>query len=148
MKYLYLILLSLVLMSAYSQDTTKRYPIKLRINDIDLNCFKSSQTDNIYKTYLLFENCEKNMVFRDSTIRSLQREVESQSFIIENDKVLLDKLDTKVKLYTDIIKEKDVQLKLKDREKLVDNLRQKKTNYTLEIFVFIAGGLIGYAIAK
>ncbi len=124
------------------------YPIQLRLNNTELNCFKPEQTYKIYRTYLLYENTLDRLNGCDSINQSLIRENDKLGQVIENDKILLDFCNKKVKLYTDIVQEKDTQLKLKDRERLVTELRAKKANYTLEIFVFLAGGLLGYTIGK
>lgn len=122
------------------------YPIQLRLNNRELNCFKPEQSYKIYRTYLLYENTLDRLNACDSMNQSLIRENDKMGQIIENDKQLLDFCNKKVKLYTDIVQEKDNQIKLKDREKLVTELKSKKTNYTLEIFVLLAGGLLGYTI--
>lgn len=136
----------LISINLKAQDTV--YPVKLRFNNFDLNCFKPEQSEKIYKTYLLWENCKANSEIKDSNIVSLKKQADISNELLETNKGIITALSRKGELYESIIKEKDNQLKLKDREGLIKELKAKKPNYALEIFAFLAGGLLGYAITK
>lgn len=143
LKYLFLFIPFMV----FSQDSIV-YPTSLRINDKELVCFKRDQVSKMYFDYQKFNNCIYTLMQRDSTLASLYRENGKLSEISENDRVIVNSLEKKVSLYEQIVQEKDRQLKLKDREILVGELKGSKTNWSLEILIFLTGGLIGYAIAK
>lgn len=146
MKYI-IVFIALPFIS-FSQVQDSIYPVKLIINKESLICLKPSQAVTIAEAINDLENCQKEVVYRDSSINSLTRETNIQQNIISNDAMLIQGLTAKTGLYESIIKEKDLQLKLKDREKLVTQLKSSNKNYSLEILLFLTGGLIGYALHK
>ena len=151
MKYILFLFLLIISTQAQSQSGTSVdtvYPIKVKINNQEMTCFKPDQARRIAETINDLENCKKEAVYNDSTEASLLRELLLQQGIVNNDNSMIQALNKKNALYESIIKEKDVQLQLKDREKIVAELKSDKKNYALEILVFLTGGLIGYALHK
>lgn len=129
-----------------SMDTI--YPVKININDNELVCFKRDQAGKVFYDYQRLVNCLETLSIRDSINASLRVENSKLNQVVDNYRTIKSSLEKEVKLYEGIISEKDLQLKLKERENLVNNLKDQKKNWSLEIFVFLAGGLLGYAIGK
>jgi len=129
-----------------SMDTT--YPVKININENELICFKKDQAGRVFYDYQRLVNCLETLSIRDSINTSLRVENGKLNQVVDNYRVIKVSLEKEVKLYEGIIAEKDLQLKLKERENLVNNLKDQKKNWSLEIFVFLVGGLLGYAIGK
>lgn len=147
MKILFFIFIPFLL-TGQSIDSLTIFPIKLSLNNNELVCFKKGQIGQIYYDYQNFENCTKTLALRDLILASITRENAKLDSVIINDNTILLGQNKKIESLMNIISEKDKQLKLKDREMIVSEIRSGKTNWSLEIGIFLLGGLIGYAVGK
>lgn len=129
-----------------STDTT--YPVKIFLKDAELFCFKKAQAQRIYYDYNKLLGYKEQVAGKDSMISSLHNEVKILNDVKIIDEKIIDVQKNKLSLYEDIIKEKNRQIGLSNRENMISKLEHKSHLWN---GVAIAGGLgliIGFIIGN
>lgn len=129
-----------------SADTT--YPVKIFLKDDELFCFKKAQAQRIYYDYNKLLGYKEQVANKDSMITSLNSEVKILNDVKLIDEKLIEVQKNKLSLYEDIIKEKNRQIGLSNRENMISKLEHKSHLWN---GVAIAGGLgliIGFIIGS
>lgn len=127
-------------------DTT--YPARIFLKDEELFCFKKAQAQKIYYDYNKLMGYKDQILGKDSLITFLSHEVKILNDVKTIDEKLIDVQKYKLSLYEDIIKEKNRQLSLSNRENMISKLDHRSHLWN---GVAIAGGLgliIGFIIGS